>query len=241
MGVSEMTSVANDLEKGPPRPENHSQLQRETRKICPSIYHDEVVKPKLQLRPWLESLNRFMDPDADGFAMDKVDNMRMEHFDIIVIHVPQSGKPYSVVQCDNVADFEATTCEDKERAGTLIIAKGISRAVIETLGTRFELEPEFFAQYLKGTELYLMGTQTSKPPARSPNLLPDYIRKAPFYTADYRRPLYIEDSMETVIQVRATATTTPRGVQVMHKDSPDVFVAERISVYKKKGSKVGKS
>jgi hypothetical protein len=40
--------------------------------------------------------------------------------------------------------------------------------------------------------------------------------------------------------MRVTETTTPRGVKVIHDDLPDNFYGEKISVYKKRGSKIGK-
>lgn len=233
--------TVKDLEKGPLQHEKRSQQQHVTRKICPSNYHDKVIKPKLCHRPWLESLDQFMDPDAEGFALDLANNDRMEHFDIKVIHIPKSGAPLSVIKCRSREEFEAASCEDKERAGALVIAKGLSREMIEALGSRFELEPEFFAQHLKGTELYRTGQQTPESKTRMPNLLPDYVRRAPFYTAEYRRPFYNESALSNIIQLRRTITTTPRGVHAMHVDLPDVFVAEQISVYKRNGSNIGRS
>lgn len=241
MGGLEIVISAKDLEKGP-SPEKHDQHQDEARNILPSTYYDGVVRPKLQHRPWLECLYQFMDPDTEGFAIKPA--RRMTDFDIKVIHFTGSGKPDSVIKCSTAEDFERAVSEDKERTGTLVILKGLSRIMIEALGTKFELEPEFFASYLAGTEEFRMGRYESpilRPPARGPNLLPDYIRKAPFYTAEYRRPYHIEGGQEAVFRLRATVTNTPRGVQIIHADLPDVFVGEKISVYKKRGSNIGKS
>jgi len=77
-------------------------------------------------------------------------------------------------------------------------------------------------------------------PARSPNLLPDYIRKAPFYTVEYRRPYQIEGGLERVLGLRVAKTSTPRGITPIHENLNDYFVSEKISVYKKKGSNTGK-
>ena len=235
MGGLEIVISTNDLEKG------HDQHQDGTRNIPPSKYHDGVVELALKHRPWLESLHQFMDPNAKGFAIDLAS--RMEHFDIKVIHFPKSGKPDSVIKCLTPDDFERAISEDKERTGTLVIAKGISRATIDTLGTIFELEPEFFANHLAGTELYRMGHQELlglRGPARAPNLLPDYIRRAPFYTAEYRRPYHVEGGKDRVFKLRVTETTTSRAVLIVHDDFPDVFFVEKISVYKKRGSNIGK-
>jgi len=241
MGGPEIGISTNDLEKGPPPHEKHDQHQYETRNTPPSTYHNGVVEPKLQHRPWLESLHQFMDPNAKGFAVNLAN--RMKHFNIKVIHFPKSGKPDSVIKCSTPEDFEGAISGDKERTGTLVITKGISRAMIEALGTIFELEPEFFASHLAGTELFRMGRQESpilRAPARAPSLLPDYIRKAPFYTAEYRRPYHIEGGTERVFKLRVTETNTSRGIAIVHEDLPDVFFVEKISVYKKKGSNIGK-
>jgi hypothetical protein len=217
------------------------QHQNETRNILPSTYHDGVVGVKLQHQPSLQSLHQFMDLTAKGFAIDQ--DKRMRHFDIKVIHFLQSGKPNSIIKCSTPEDFEKAISADKEQIGTLVITKGISRAIIESLGTRFELEPEFFATHLEGTELFRTGRRESlvlRPPARAPNLLLDYIRKAPFYTAEYRRPYHIEGGQEHILKLRTTETSTPRGIHMVHRDLPDVFGSEKISVYKKRGSKIGK-
>ncbi|OCK74997.1 hypothetical protein K432DRAFT_446981 [Lepidopterella palustris CBS 459.81] len=240
MGTPEVLISANDLEKGQLPHEKHDQHQVQGRSISRSTYHDRVVGLKLRHRPWLESLHQFMSPNAEGFAINLA--KRMSHFDIKVIHFPRSGKPISVIKCSTPEDFEAAFNEDKDRTGTLFIAKGISRAMIEALGTRFALEPEFFANHLAGSELYRMGHRESllfRAPARTPRLLPDYIRKAPFYTVEFRRPYYIEGGKERVLQLRGTETSTPRGVQIVHQDLPDVFFGEKISVYKRKGSNIG--
>ena len=241
MGGPEIVISTDDLEKGQPPHERHDQHQDEARNIPQSTYHDGVVELMLQHRPWLESLHQFMDPNAKGFAINLAS--RMKHFDIKVIHFPMSGKPNSVIKCPTPDDFERAISEDKERTGTLVIAKGISRAMIEALGTIFELEPEFFANHLAGTELYRMGCLDLlglRAPARAPNLLPDYIRKAPFYTAEYRRPYHIYGGKDRVFKLRVADHTTPRGALIVHDDLPDVFVVEKISVYKKRGSSVGK-
>lgn len=241
MHVSEIVSSI-DLEKGPPSHEMLDQHQDETRNILPSTYHDGVVGLKLQNRPWLESLHQFMDPNTTGFGMDPAN--RMKHFDIKVIHFLQSGNADSVIKCSTPEEFEMAISEDIERIGTIVITKGISRAIIEALGTRFELEPEFFASHLEGTELFRMGCYVSlvlEPPARAPAFPLEYIRKAPFYTAEYRRLYHIRGGPEKIFKLRGSKTTTTRGVHIVHPDLPDIFGSEKISVYKRKGSKIGKS
>ena len=241
MGRPVIASSTKDLEKGQPLREKQDQQQDGVQNVPPSTYLDRVVEPKLLHRPWLESLYQFMDSSAKGFAISIA--KRMKYFDIKVIHFSKSGTPNSIIKCLTPEHFKEVISEDKERTGSLIIAKGISRAMIEALGTAFELEPEFFANHLAGTELLRMGRQESlvlRAPARAPYLLPDYIRKAPFYAAEYRRPYHIEGGKEEIFRIRVTEATIPRGVLLIHDDLPDVFVIEKISVYKKRGSNIGK-
>jgi len=240
MGIPQIVISAEDLEKGS-LPEKHDQLQDKARSILPNAYYD-IVGLKLQHRPWLECLYQFMNPTTKGFAMQP--SRRMEDFDIKVIHFTESRKPDSAIKCSTPNEFKRAVREEKERTGTLIIAKGLSRAIIEVLGTTYELEPEFFASHLAGTEIFRLARYESpllKPPARSPYLLPDYIRKAPFYTAEYRRPYHIKGGDQFVFKLRVTVTNTSRGASIVHPDLPDVFVSEKISVYKKRGSKIGES
>src|ERR1700733_11937102 len=115
MGGPEIVISTNDLEKGPPPHEEHDRHQDENRNIPPSMYHDRVVRPKLQHRPWLETLHRFMDPNSKDFAVNL--GRRMKHFDIKVIHFLKSGNPDSVIKCPTLEDFEGAISENKERIG----------------------------------------------------------------------------------------------------------------------------
>jgi hypothetical protein len=241
MSKPELEFSINDLEKGPPPLGKYDQQQDMTQSISLSAYYDRVVGLKLEQRPWLESLYQFMDPKAQGFAIDLA--KRIKHFDIKIVNFPKSGKPDSVIKCSTPEDFEAAFGREQERRGAFVIAKGISRAMIEVLGNRFELEPEFFASYLEGTELYRMGKaeqQSLRAPARAPVFLPAYIRKAPFYTLEYRRPYRIEGGIDRVIGLRVSETSTPRGITSVHESFCDYFVSEKVSVYKRKGSDTGK-
>jgi hypothetical protein len=91
-----------------------------------------------------------MDPTSQGFEVDL--KLRMAHFDIKVIHISTSGEVDAVIKCDNPDMFKAAIINDQERSGTLVIAKDLSRAMIDALGAQYELEPEFFAAHLLGTE-----------------------------------------------------------------------------------------
>jgi hypothetical protein len=243
MGGLEIVTGANDLEQGPPQSGNHTQRQYEMRNVPQSEYHERFVEDNLQHRPWLDILHQFMNPNVEGFAVNP--KRRMLHFDIKVIHISKSGSIESVIKCLTPTKFKDAISEEerKERSGTLIIAKDLSRAMIDSLGMKYELEPEFFASHLEGTESFGMGTwesPTVRPPARAPNFLPDYLRKAPFYTARYRRPYHIKGGQEEVFKLRSSETNTARGANVFNHDLPDIFVSEKISVYKKPDSNIGK-
>jgi len=239
MGRPEIAITASDVEKGPSPSGNHAGHEYEVQR---SEYLDKVVEPKLQHRPWLESLQRFMDPTAKGFAVDQ--RHRMTHFDIKVIQIPMSGdlSSNSVIDCKTPEAFLEAVNDDKNCSGTIVVVKDLSRAMIDVLGTQYELEPEFFASHLEGTELYGMGYRAppgSRTTARAPILLPDYIRQAPFYTAEFRRPYHIEGGAGKIFELRSSLTSLPRGVEFLKEDLPAVFVFEKISVYRKKDSKVG--
>lgn len=110
--------------------------------------------------------------------------------------------------------------------------------MIDGLGMQYKLEPEFFACHLLGTESCRMG-HWEPPSVNVPNILPDYFRRAPYYTAEFRRPYHIPGGLEEIIKLRSTVTSTPRNVELIRKDVSDAFVLERISVYKRKGSNFG--
>lgn len=64
------------------------------------------------------------------------------------------------------------------------------------------------------------------------------MRQAPFYTVELRRPYHLSKGLEDVIDLRSRVTNIPRGAQTI-TGLPDVFVHEKVSVYKKKDSKIG--
>jgi hypothetical protein len=157
MGGLEIVTSTNDLEQGSPQSGNHNPRQFEMRNLSRSKYHERFVKDNLQHRPWLDILHQFMNPNAGGFAVDL--EHRMLHFDIKVIHISKSGNIESLIKCRNPTEFKDAIGEEerRERSGTLIIAKDLSRATIDSLGMEYELEPEFFASHLEGTESFGMG------------------------------------------------------------------------------------
>lgn len=202
-----------------------------------SEYHDTYVTPKVKRRPWLEILDEFLDPNKKSFAVPP--DHRLLYFDVQVIHISASGQVNKPITCKNATEFkENINSADTERSGTLVIAEDLSRATIDALGMQYDLEPEFFACHLQGTESFRSGDWKT-PTVRAPNVLPDYLRNAPYYTAEFRRPYHIPGGLKKIIELRSSITSTPRGVQPFATDKPHIFVFEKISVYKRKGSNFG--
>jgi hypothetical protein len=208
----------------------------------PREYRDQKVKPKLKHRPWLKILDEFLDPTEECFKNSQ--ERRLLHFDVQVIHISVSGEVSLPINCNGMKEFkDATSPSDNKRCGTILITEDISLTMIDALGIKYELEPDFFACHLEGTEAFRTGRWHSPEDrllARGPNILGDYLRKAPFYTAEYRRPYHIKGGFKESADLRSRVTSTPRGVEVLNDIIPDVFASEKISVYKKKGDNTGR-
>jgi hypothetical protein len=224
----------NELERGSSLSESNDQYAMPY--VPWSEYHDNYVKPKVKHRPWLEILNEFLDPNKESFAVPL--EHRLSFFDMQVIHISASGKVNTPITCKNATEFkEKINSADTGRRGTLVIVEDLSRAMIDALGMQYDLEPEFFACHLLGTECFRNGYWEPQT-MRAPNVLPDYLRNSPYYTVEFRRPYYIPGSLKEIIELRSSVTSTPRGAEIL-EGMPDAFVFEKISVYKRKGSNFG--
>lgn len=231
------------LEQALPLGENVEQYQHNVQGPYHVEYYNQKVAPKLEHRPDLDILHKFLVPNERNFST--ATNHRLSSFDVKVIHISASGEvgnPISCIGVNGEADFQrATRNMDKQLCGTIIIAEGLSAAMINTLGMQYDLEPEFFAFHLEETEHFHMGKWLSPsigPSARSPIALSDCLRKAPHYTVSFRRPCHIPGGFDKIVNLRST-TSTPRGVHILKESIPDVFISEKISVYKRKGSNFG--
>jgi hypothetical protein len=244
MGGPGVIVSMNDLERGLSQNRNHDQNQHATQDVPPSNYRDQKVKPNLDYQPWLTILDEFLNPDEKNFKVSF--DHRIWHFDVDIIHISASGEVGPLINCIDKAEFlKQVSNADNEPRSTLIIAEDISVAMIEALGIKYDLEPEFFACHLLGTEAFRTGgwqSPTVRFPARAPNALYDYVRKAPHYVVEFRRPYRIEGGHKKIEDLRSKETNTPRGAQILHKERgiPDTFIFEKISVYKRKGSKFGR-
>lgn len=237
MSTPKITINMDELERGFPVTENYGQYQEATIGIPQSA----DVTLKLKHRPWLDSLNEFLDPSEKSFAVPL--DYRLMAFDVEVMHISESGEVDAPIKCkDAVAFKQAIDRADKERGGTLVIAEDLSRALIDTLSMQYSLEPEFFACHLLGTESFRTGiweSPTEQPLPRAPNFLPDYVRKAPFYTMEFRRPYYFSGGFKELVDLRSKETSTPRPALMIKHDMSDAFAFEKISVYKRRGSNFG--
>lgn len=241
MGAHDIAISLNELERGLPTTEKDGEYKT-TITVPPSEYHNQYVTPKLKHKPWLGILNEFLDPEEKSFSVPL--HHRMSAFNIDVIHISKSGEVDVPVKCKDAVEFkQAISKTDKEQGGTLIIAEDLSREMIDALGIQYNLEPEFFACHLLGTESFRTGTWESplvRRPPRAPNVLPNYIRKAPFYTVELRRPYHFLGGFREIVNTRSKETCTPRGALMLKHTMNDAFVFEKISVYKRENSNFGR-
>jgi hypothetical protein len=126
---------------------------------------------------------------------------------------------------------------EEDRSGTIIFTEDLSLDMVDVLGTKYSIEPEFFADHLRGSETFRMGKWLPAS-VRAPKILPSCTRQAPFYSLEFRRPYHLSKGLEDVIDLRSRVTNIPRAAQII-MGKPDVFVFEKVSVYKKKNSKIG--
>lgn len=154
MSGPKVTISLNELERGLSLSESNDQYPMPD--VPRSEYHDTYVMPKVKHWPWLEILDEFLDPNKKSFAVPP--DHRLLFFDIQVIHISASGQVNKPITCKNATEFkEEISSVDPERSGTLVIAEDLSRAMIDALGMQYDLEPEFFACHLQGTESFRNG------------------------------------------------------------------------------------
>lgn len=110
-----------------------SEHQGPTQDVYQSEYHNQVVKPKLQQRPWLDILSEFLDPNKVNFIISP--DRRLSFFDVEVIHISASGEVDPPIKCNKVTEFLTTISKaDKQRSGTLVLAEDLFRGNDRRLG-----------------------------------------------------------------------------------------------------------
>jgi hypothetical protein len=167
----------------------------------------------------------------------------MLEFNVDVIHISESGVVGALAKYKDTIKFkQAIRSTDKERGSTLIIAEDLSQAIIDALGMQYNLELEFFACHLLGTESFRTGIWESPAVRRPPcalNVLSDYVRNAPFYTLEFQRLHHFPGGFKKIVDLRSKETSTPRGVLMVKHNISDAFIFKKISVYKRERSNFG--
>jgi hypothetical protein len=202
-------------------------------------YHQEHIADKVDCRPWLKALDEFLDPAlSNNFGADP--SQRLDAFDIKVLCIYSSRAVSNVIHCYGAAQFReerANIQMDQDLQGQIFRVEDLSAAMINTLGAELNVDPEFFANHLEGTQSFRLGPK-NKPTSRDPIMLPNELRKAPYYSLSFRRPYHMPSGLEDVVKARKNRVLT-RGVQLLGEFSA-AFGVEKISVYKKRGDPFGK-
>jgi hypothetical protein len=210
-----------------------------------SSYRDSV-KLRQKRQPSLEILLNFLDSPNTGFVVpiDGSEPSICIPTDVKVIPIGAGGGPWHCQTESDLKQYITEAKKDEKRSGTIIIAEDLSPAVINILGEEFAIEPEFFANHLEGSGQY-RKVPFKEPTSRTPRVLPSCYRTAPFFSLNFRRPHSFFGGLAELLQLRALNSRTPRGIHVTDGNGggtvlPTFFALERVSVYKKKGSKIGK-
>ena len=153
------------------------------------------------------------------------------HFDVLVTHILSSGEIHpNPITCRTKNDLEIAIGPSApvNRTSTVIFAEDLTRDVIEALGSIFSIEPEFFALHLRTSGVFRKGAW-SYPVAPALDMLPSYLRGAPFYSLEFRRP-YDFRSLNEIIGIRGDhyRTHVPRAVR-RTEHLPVAFMDERVS------------
>jgi hypothetical protein len=151
-------------------------------------YRHRYVTPKLPTRPGLAILDEFMDPYKRGFALPF--QHRKLKFDIVVVHIHKSEGVQQSIGCLSLDSFRVAmrpqnsgTATDtsavqlegwiaeEDRSGTIIFTEDLSVDMIDVLGSKYGIEPEFFADHLRGSVAFRTGKWLPVA-VRAPKILP---------------------------------------------------------------------
>ena len=191
----------------------------------PSTYYESVLN-SLKRRPGLKIVSDFMSTPACCYR-----------FDVLVTHILSSGELHSKpIVCRTKKDLETAIgpSAPANRVSTIICAEDLTNDVIEALGSIFSIEPEFFALHLRAPCAFRSGAWSS-PTAPTLDMLPSYLREAPFYSLEFRRPYEFPGGLNEVIKARKDPyrTHVPRSTR-RTEGLPVAFMDERVSVYTKR-------
>jgi hypothetical protein len=115
------------------------------------------------------------------------------------------------IQCYTQEDLEAVVCGLKvpdERHSTVVLAEGFSYKMVETLGSRLQLEPEFFASHLHKTQNLCNG-EFEEDMVQCLEMQPSYYSVAPFYSLLFGRYYHFPGGMEDLYDLRRTVHKYP--------------------------------
>jgi hypothetical protein len=155
----------------------------------------------------------------------------IEHFDVEFLLVGGEQNALDEIRCCSEDEFHAaaTTASGASQLGMVVIVEDLSNTVIEVLGKTFELQPEFFASHLRGSDTFWTGKyQPRSLPYQV--LPPSRLRNTPYYTIETRRPYYFEGGWDQTHKLRASGTNVPRGC-TRPLGFPLTYMNELISVY----------
>ena len=193
--------------------------------VSHTSYH-ESVKASLKRRPGLQIVRDSISTYPNCYC-----------FDVHVIHILRSGgiHPHTF-PCRSQEDLKQAIgpLAPTDRASTIILAEDMTKTVVEALGSNFAIEPEFFAVHLREHDALRTG-EWSYPTAPALDLLPSYLRDAPFYSIHFRRPCEFSAGYKEVVRIRKDPNRTHVSRPVRwSKGLPIVFAHERVSVYTKR-------
>jgi hypothetical protein len=186
-------------------------------------YHAEI-KNRLREMPGLAILDQFMQlKPPQGFEGGV--------FSIDVLHVLKSGELSGLVETYRTPEEFHSAIEKAPpgRIGSFALVSDLSSEMIEALGSRFNLCPEFFALHLRETQCFREG-KFRRPTCLELDVLPSYFRKAPFYCLEICRSYPFPGGLAEVGKTRASKTNTPRGCYKM-RELLNITVRERVSIY----------
>ncbi|KAI9766655.1 MAG: hypothetical protein M1839_004795 [Geoglossum umbratile] len=189
-------------------------------------YH-AMINDRLEEMPGLTILDQLMQQKSKkGF------------FHIQILHVLESGElfppPETREYCSTPEEFHHTfSGAPFNRIGSFILVDNISAEVVETLGSRFNLRPEFFAIYLRETQNYREGRFRPSKHCEL-EILPSYYREAPFYSLELCRPYPFPGGMDEIAEMRKSGSAA-RGFYLM-QGLDGVSARERVLVYETKTS-----
>ena len=182
------------------------------RSLCPAFPRLQLLADFMSNEVWIEG---FHTPNDVEKRMKKVD---VTSFDLgIKSPVAKTFTDFSTLEAH-------LNSEQEPKATRVLFVEDISRDVIELLGSKFRLEPQFFENHLRGIQRFLaqqwMGDKTLRLECSLATRL-----KRNFFTISFRRP-YQFDSWESLIPLRRKLNI-PRIGSVVH----NLYLRERVSVY----------